>query len=157
MKIWPQKPNMEDQLNRISAETSIDEKQLCFSRIDLDYTYEELELHEETSKHCVFALTGEKFIGHYRLRRTFYQLAEKPTVSEEKNERTLNWKTLAWLEDMIFATRGRKNQNTWPNEKRYPENSKTTATAHAGGKSESVMEKWCGSGTTYQKSEYDLK
>ena len=36
------------------------------SKIDLDYAYGQMKLSEETSRQCLFAKTGAKFIGYYR-------------------------------------------------------------------------------------------
>ena len=58
---------MEELLNQISVETTRDRKlQLFISKIDLDYAYGQLKLSEETSRQCVFALTGGNFSGYYR-------------------------------------------------------------------------------------------
>ena len=50
-------PDMEDLINGISTEiTSNENAELWISKIDLDYAYSQLELDEETSKHCVSSL-----------------------------------------------------------------------------------------------------
>ena len=107
-----QMPNMEDLLNRISAKISQDEnKELWISKIDLEYAYGQLELDEETSKHCVFSLIGGKLNGYYKFKKGFYGLAEIPTIFQEKIERTLNCMTPAWLDDIIVTTRGTKAEH----------------------------------------------
>ena len=60
-------PNMEELLNQISMEITRDRTaQLFMSKIDLDYAYGQMKLSEETSRQCVFALTGGNFSGYYR-------------------------------------------------------------------------------------------
>ena len=64
IKRRPHRPNMEELLNQISMEISRDRTlQLFMSKIDLDYAYGQMKLSEETSRQCVFVITGEKFSG----------------------------------------------------------------------------------------------
>ena len=76
------------------------------SKIDLDYAYGQMILSEETSRQCVFAITGGNFSGYYRFKKGFYGLADIPTIFEEKIDRTLEYCTPAWLDDTIVVTRG---------------------------------------------------
>ena len=83
VKMRPHMPNMEELLNRISVEITRDRTtQLLMSKIDLDYAYGQMKLSEETSRQCVFALTGGKFSGYYRFKKGFYGLADIPTKFE---------------------------------------------------------------------------
>ena len=61
IKITPDMPNTEDLLNQISVEITRDRpKDLTISKIDLDYLRMWFKtLSKETSRQCVFALTGE--------------------------------------------------------------------------------------------------
>ena len=53
VKKRPHKPNMEELLNQISAELSKnDHDPICIPVIDLDYTYGQMKVAPETSKHC---------------------------------------------------------------------------------------------------------
>ena len=62
IKMRPHMPNMEELLNQISVEITRDRTaQLFMSKIDLDYAYGQRKLSEETSRQCVFALTGGNF------------------------------------------------------------------------------------------------
>ena len=55
-------PNMEKLLNHVSVEITRDRTaQLFLSKIDLDYAYVQMKLSDETSRQCVFALTGRIF------------------------------------------------------------------------------------------------
>ena len=70
IKKRPHMPNMDELLNQISAELSKnDTDPIWISVIDLDYAYGQLKLAPDTSKHCNFAITGEKINGYYRFRK----------------------------------------------------------------------------------------
>ena len=105
-------PNKEELLNQISVEIIRDRtKELMMSKIDLDYAYGQMKLSKETSQQCVFAITGGKFNGYYRFKKIFYGLVDIPTLFQEKFDRTLEYSTPAWLDDIIVVTRGdRKEQ-----------------------------------------------
>ena len=105
-------PNMEKLLNQISIEITCDRTvQLFLSKIDLDYAYGKIRLSEETSRQCVFALTGGNFSGYYRFKKGFYGLADIPTIFQEKIDRILEYCTPAWLDDIIVVTRGSKQDH----------------------------------------------
>ena len=62
---------MEELLNQFSLEITLDwTVQLFISKIDLDYAYGQMELSEDTSRQCVFALTGQNFSGNYSFKET---------------------------------------------------------------------------------------
>ena len=112
VKMRPHMPNMEELLNQISVEITRDRtKQLFMSKIDLDYAYGQMKLSEESSRQCVFALTGGKFSGYYRFKKGFYGLADIPTIFQEKIDRTLGYCTKAWLDHIIVVTRGNKQDH----------------------------------------------
>ena len=90
IKVRPHMPNMEGLLNQISVEITKDRtKELRISKIDFDYAYDQMMLSEETSRQCVFAITGGNFSGYYRFKKGFYGLADIPTIFQEKIDRTL--------------------------------------------------------------------
>ena len=112
IKIRPHMPNMEELLNQISVEITRDRtKELNISKIDLDYAYGQMKLSIETSRQCVFAITGGKFSGYYRFKKGFYSLADIPTIFQEKIDRTLEYSTPAWLDDIIIVTRGDRTEH----------------------------------------------
>ena len=58
-KMRPHTPNMEKILNQIFTEvTGAPNEPLWISETDLEYAYGQLKLSEETSKHCIFTITG---------------------------------------------------------------------------------------------------
>ena len=78
-------PNKEELLNQFSVEITRDRTlQLFFSKIDFDYAYGQMKLSEETSRQCVFAITGAKISGYYRFKKGFYGLADIPTIFQKK-------------------------------------------------------------------------
>ena len=81
-------------------------KELMMSKIDLDYAYGQMMLSEETSRQCLFAITRGNFSGYYRFKKGFYGLADIPKTFQEKIDRTLEYCTPAWLDDIIVVTRG---------------------------------------------------
>ena len=112
IKMRPHMQNMEELLNQISVEITRDRTmQLIMSKTDLDYAYGQMKLSEETSRQCVFALTGGKFSGYYRFKKGFYGLADIPTIFQEKIDRTIGYCTPAWLDDIIIVTRENKQDH----------------------------------------------
>ena len=94
--------NIEELLNQILVEIMSDRtKILMISKIDLDYAYGKMKLSKETSRQCVFEITGGKFSGYYRFKKGFYGLADISTIFQEKIDRTLEYLTPAWLYDKI--------------------------------------------------------
>ena len=112
VKMRPHMPNMEELLNQISVEITRDRTtQIFMYKIDLYYAYGQMKLSEETSRQCVFALTGGKFSGCYKFKKGFYGLADIPTIFQEKSDRTLGYRTPAWLDEIIVVTRGNKQDH----------------------------------------------
>ena len=65
---------------------------------------------DQRTRQRVFAITGGKFSGYYRFKKAFYGLADIPTIFQEKIDRTLEYCTPAWLDDILVVTR-RDKQN----------------------------------------------
>ena len=106
-------PNMDELLNEISAELSKNELDpIWISVIDWDYAYGQMKLSPETSKHCNFAIMGEKINGYYRFLKGFYGPADIATIFQEKIDRIRGHQIPVWLDDIIVVTRGTKKQHT---------------------------------------------
>ena len=113
IKTRPHMPNMDELINQISSKLSKNEADpIWISVKDLDYAYGQMRLAPETSKHSNFAITGEKINGYYRFLKGFYGPADIPTIFQEKIDRTLGHQIPVWLDDIIIATRGTKEQHT---------------------------------------------
>ena len=79
IKRRPHIPNMEELSNQISVEITLDRTlQLFISKTDLDYAYGQMKLSKETSRQCVFAITGAKFSGYYRFEKRFLPTFPQP-------------------------------------------------------------------------------
>ena len=99
-------PNMEELLNPISVVKIRDRtKPLLMSDTDLEYAYGQFQLSEETSKHCVFAITGGQFNGSFRCKKGPYGLVDVPTIFQEQIDQTLEYSTSEWLDGLIIVTR----------------------------------------------------
>ena len=113
IKKRPHMPNMDELPNQISSKLSKNELDpIWISAIDLDNAYGQMKLSPETSKHCNFAITGEKMNGYYRFLKGFYGPTDIPTIFQEKIDRTLGHQIPAWLDDIKIVTRGTKEQHT---------------------------------------------
>ena len=107
-----QMPKMEELISRISrkiADGPADE--IWISKFDLDYAYGQLLLSREARNLCIFDVTGGNFTGYYRFLEEFYGLADIPSIFQEKIDQTLDNKHPAWLDDIIVATKGSKEQH----------------------------------------------
>ena len=60
----------------------------------------------------MFALTGEKLGGPYGFKKGFYGLADIPIIFQENTNRTLEYCTPSWLDDITVATGGNKQEHT---------------------------------------------
>ena len=70
-----------------------------------------MKLSKETSRQCVFAITGGNFSGYYRFKKGFHGLADIPTIFQEKIDRILEYSTPAWLDDIIVVTWGDRKEH----------------------------------------------
>ena len=85
IKVRPHMPNLEELLNQTSVEITRDRTmQLFISKIDLDYSYGQMKLSEETRRQCVIALTGKKISSNYRFKKGFTDLLIYPQNSAKK-------------------------------------------------------------------------
>ena len=77
----PRMPNMDELLYQNSSELSENKlDRIWISVIDLDYAHGQMKLSAETTKHCNFAVTGEKINGYYQFLKGFYGPADIPTI-----------------------------------------------------------------------------
>ena len=101
-----QMPNLEELLGQVSmAITKDEEMPLYISTIDLEYAFGQVKLHPDTSKHCNIAIIGGDSTGYYQFKKGFYGLSDMPTIFQENIDKTLEYQTPAWQDDIIIATR----------------------------------------------------
>ena len=111
VKKRPHMPNMEELLNQISAELSKnDHDPIWISVIDLEYAYGQIKLARETSKHCNFAMTGEKINGYYRFLKGFYGHTNHFPRENRQNPGTPNTRLARRLH----------NRHTWNKRRTHP-------------------------------------
>ena len=102
-----QMPNMEELISRISRKISEEQEgEIWITKLDFDYAYGQIKLNENTRNLSIFTVTGGEFTGYYRFLKGFYGLADIPTISQERIDRTLEFKHPAGLDDIIIVTKG---------------------------------------------------
>ena len=102
-----QMPNMEELISRISQKISEEkEAETWLTKPDFDYAYGQIKLDDETKNLGIFTLTGGESTGYYRFLKGFYGLADRPTIFQERTDKTLEFKHPAWLDDIIIVTKG---------------------------------------------------
>ncbi len=107
IKKTSQMPNLSELLDQVSVKITTEKnEELWISLLDLEYAFGQIELDQETAKHCVIAIVGGQATGHYRFNRGFYGLADVPVKFQEKIDKTLRGKAPAWQDDVIVVTRG---------------------------------------------------
>ena len=85
----PNKPNMEELLNKKSTKiTRVQNEPLWISKTDLEYTYGQLKLSDETSKRCNFAETGRIVNGYYRFIKGFHGLLDVSKTLQKNRQTT---------------------------------------------------------------------
>ena len=105
-------PNMEDLINRISTEISKnDEEEVWITKIDLDLRLRSNGIRRRNQKTLRIRTNRRKSNGFYRFLKGFHGLSDLPTIFQEKMDRTLKFKTPAWIDDIIVVTRGEKSEH----------------------------------------------
>ena len=107
-----QMPNMEELISRISkkiADGPVDET--CISNFDLDYAYGQLQFSNRAMDLYIFAVTGGNFTGYYCFLKSFYGLADIPTIFQEKKDQTLENKHPSCLDDIIVVSKSSKQKH----------------------------------------------
>ncbi len=102
-----QMPLLSELLDQVSMKISGNRTaKLNVSTVDLEYAFGQIDLHPDTSRHCVAAIVGGTATGHYRFKKGFYGLPDMPVVFQTKIDQVLNNLTPAWQDDVIVVTRG---------------------------------------------------
>ena len=102
-------PSMEELLNQISTEIRIlQNKPWWISKIDLEYSYGQLNLFEERSEHCDFSSNGKKREQIIQVEKNLRSIRYLDNIPR-KIHTTLNYQTPVWLDKTIkLVTRGDK-------------------------------------------------
>ena len=106
-----QMPNMEELISRISRKISEgSDGEILATKLDFEYAYRQTKLDENTKNLCIFTVTGGDFTEYYRFLKSFYGLADIPTIFQERIDTTLEHKHPAWLDDIISLTKGNRDK-----------------------------------------------
>ena len=76
-----QMPNIEMLIDTISqhlTDTHLNGQQAYFTTLDLKYAYSQLQLHQDTAKHCIFNIICGESTCTYRFKTGFYGLTDMP-------------------------------------------------------------------------------
>ena len=102
-------PNTDEILNQNYSKLSKNDLDPIWkSVIDLDYANIQMKFAPETSKHCNFAITGDKTNRNYRFLKGFHGQADIPTILQKKTDETLGHQTPVWVDHIIVVRRGIK-------------------------------------------------
>ena len=83
-----------------------------FTTLDMTYAYGQVELSEETSRHCNIQIIGGKATGIYRFVTGFYGLTTMPTEFQKIMDLTLAdiTNTFAFIDDILIVTQGTEGE-----------------------------------------------
>ena len=77
-------PNMEELISKISRRITHGKlEKIRIAILDFDYAYGQLELTKKQKSRCIFTINGGEFTGYYRFLKSFYGLADIPTMFQE--------------------------------------------------------------------------
>ena len=107
VKRKPQMPIMEELISQISRKISVGtDGEILATKLEFDYAYGQIKLDESTKKISVFfAVTGGDSTEYYRFLKGFYEMADFPTLFQERTDTALEHKHPAWLDDIITVTK----------------------------------------------------
>ena len=106
------KPNL-DNLMDMNSEHVEQGAGETFTTLDMTYAYGQVELSEETSRHCNFQIIGGKATGIYRFVTGFYGLTTIPTEFQRIMDLTLAGitNTFAFIDDILIVTHGTEEEH----------------------------------------------
>ena len=80
-----------------------------FTTLDLQYAYNQLNLHSDTARHCNFNLVSGDMTGTYRFKTGFYGLTDMPAEFQKAIDCTLAGlsNTFCFLDDILIVSIGK--------------------------------------------------
>ena len=103
-------PNIDTLIESISQqiEAPASQNTTCFSTIDLNYAYSQLNLDTNTANHCNFNIISGDMTGTYRFQTGFYGLTDIPAEFQKAMDYTLIGlkKTYFFLDDILMVSKG---------------------------------------------------
>ena len=83
-------PNLDNLMDMIAEQVGRDKTgKTFFTTLDLTYAYGQVQLSEDTAKHCNFQVVGGEATGVYRFVTGFYGLTTMPTEFQRIMDLTL--------------------------------------------------------------------
>ena len=106
-------PNLDNLMDMIAEHVEQGPGETFFTTLDMTYAYGQVELSEETSKHCNFQIIGGKATGIYRFITGFYGLTTMPTEFQRIIDLTLAGitNTFAFIDDILIVTHGTEEEH----------------------------------------------
>ena len=105
-----QMPNIDSLIQTISQTLSTAPQETAyFTTLDLQYAYSQLNLHNDTARHCNFNIVSGDMTGTYRFKTGFYGLTDMPAEFQKAIDCTLAGleNTFCFLDDILIVSRGR--------------------------------------------------
>ena len=106
-------PNLDNLMDMIAEHQEQGPGETFFTTLDMMYAYGQVELSEETSRHCNFQIIGGKATGIYRFVTGFYGLTTMPTEFQRIIDLTLAGitNTFAFIDDIQIVTHGTEEEH----------------------------------------------
>ena len=106
-------PSLDNLMDMIAEHVEQGPGETFFTTLDMTYAYGQMELSEETSRHCNFQIIGSKATGTYRFVTGVYGLATMPTEFHRIIDFTLAGitNTFAFIDDISIVTHGTEEEN----------------------------------------------
>ena len=101
-------PNLDNLMDMIAEHVEQGPGETFFTTLDMTYAYGQVELSEETSRHCNFQIIGGKATGINRFVTGFYGLTTMPTEFQRIMDLTLAGitNTFVFIDDILIVTHG---------------------------------------------------
>ena len=106
-------PNLDNLMDMIAKHVEQGPGETCFTTLDMTYAYGQVEVSEETSRHCNFQIIGGKATRIYRFVTGFYGLTTMPTEFQRIMDLTLAGitNTFAFIDDILIVTHGTEEEH----------------------------------------------
>ena len=106
-------PNLDNIMDMFAEHVEQGPGETFFTTLDMTYAYGQVELSEETSRHCNFQIIGGKATEIYRFVTGFYGITMMPTEFQRIMDLTLAGmtKTFAFIDDILIVTHGTEEEH----------------------------------------------
>ena len=98
-------PNIDSLIQTVSQTLSTAPQETAyFMTLDLQYAYNQLNVHSDTARHCDFNLVSGDMTGTYRFKTGFYGLTDMPAEFQKAIDCTLAGLSNTYLIYLIYLT-----------------------------------------------------